>query len=66
MKRWNQTDFKTEAGAYYKPREIERFDTDFQKELIMMNDGKVQNLLSNSVIGLDLVISDRNTDQFGP
>ena len=61
MKRWNQTDFKTEKGAYYKPREIDRFDTDFQRELIMMNDGKVQNLLSNSVIGLDLAIPDRIT-----
>ena len=44
MKRWNQTHFKTEIGAYYKPREIDRFDKDFQKELTMMKDGKVQNL----------------------
>ena len=65
MKRWNQTDFRTETGAYYKPREIDRFDTDFQREIIMMNDGKVQNLLSNSVIGLDLAIPDVNNG-YGP
>ena len=51
MTRWNETHFKTEGGSFYKPRESERFDTTFQKELIMMKDGTVQNLLSSSVKG---------------
>ena len=49
MTRWNETHFQTEAGAYYKPRKSDRFDNAFQKELIMMKDGTVQNLLSSSV-----------------
>ena len=51
MTRWNETHFKTEAGSFYRPRESERFDTAFQKELVMMKDGTVQNLLSYSVKG---------------
>ena len=51
MTRWNKTHFKTEDGFFYKPRESDRFDTAFQKELIMMKDGTVQNLLSYSVKG---------------
>ena len=51
MTRWNETHFQTEAGAYYKPRKSDRFDNAFQKELIMMKDGTVQNLLSSSVKG---------------
>ena len=51
MTRWNETHFKTEADSFYKPRESNRFDTAFQKELIMMKDGTVQNLLSYSVKG---------------
>ena len=51
MTRWNETHFKTEGGAFYKPHESNRFDTAFQKELIMMKDGTVQNLLSYSVKG---------------
>ena len=51
MTRWNETHFKTEADSFYKPRESNRFDTDFQKELIMMKDGTVQNLLTYSVKG---------------
>ena len=51
MTRWNETHFQTEAGAYYQPRKSDRFDNAFQKELIMMKDGTVQNLLSSSVEG---------------
>ena len=54
MTRWNETHFQTEAGAYYKPRKSDRFDNAFQKELIMMKDGTVQNLLSSSVKGRKL------------
>ena len=42
MTRWNETHFKTEADSFYKPRESDRFDTSFRKELIMMKDGTVQ------------------------
>ena len=51
MTRWNETHFKTEGGSFYKPCESDRFDTAFEKELIMMKDGTVQNLLSYSVKG---------------
>ena len=51
MTRWNETHFKTEGGSFYKTSESDRFDTVFQKELIMMKDGTVQNLLNYSVKG---------------
>jgi len=51
MTRWNETHFKTEDGSIFKPRASDRFDIAFQKELIMMKDGTVQNLLSYSVKG---------------